>query len=162
VPRLTVNAPEVLPPGVRRLALHPGSGSEDKNWPETQWGELLRQLVALTDLHLLLVGGEAEGERLQRLSSLVPPARIRLAQNLALTELAGLLSQSCGFIGHDSGITHLAAAVGLPGIVLWGETAEEIWRPPSEKFRLLRHPAGLAELSVAEVLEISAEHLVSV
>ena len=43
-------------------------------------------------------------------------------------------------------------AVGLPGLVLWGETAADIWRPPSEKVTVLRHVAGLKSLPVAEVL----------
>lgn len=61
VPRLTLNSqPSTLNP----LALHPGSGSECKNWPELKWRELTAQLIEETDLHLLLVGGEAEAGRL--------------------------------------------------------------------------------------------------
>jgi ADP-heptose:LPS heptosyltransferase len=74
-----------------------------------------------------------------------------VGQSVPLAELAGRLAACRAFVGHDSGISHLAAAVGLPGLVLWGDTAEEIWRPPSEKVIVLRHPAGLARLSVAEV-----------
>ena len=135
------------------LALHPGSGSERKNWPETKWAELLQHLLSFTDFDLLLVGGEAEGERLQRLAATLHPARAQVAQSLPLAELAHRLAACRAFIGHDSGISHLAAAVGLPGLVLWGDTAEEIWRPASEKVTVLRHPAGLARLPVAEVVE---------
>jgi ADP-heptose:LPS heptosyltransferase len=55
------------------------------------------------------------------------------------------------FAGHDSGITHLAAALGLPGVVLWGDTNPTVWRPRSERLRLLRHPHGLVALPVSEV-----------
>jgi heptosyltransferase-2 len=99
------------------------------------------------------VGGEAEGERLQRLAAPLPPSRYDVAQSLPLAELACRLAKCRAFIGHDSGISHLAAAVGLPGVVLWGDTAEEIWRPPSEKVAVLRHSAGLARLPVESVLE---------
>jgi heptosyltransferase-2 len=135
------------------LALHPGSGSERKNWPEPMWAELVPQLMSSTVLDLLLVGGEAEGERLQRLAAGLSPARGRVAQSLPLADLAHLLAGCRAFIGHDSGISHLAAAVGLPGLVLWGDTAEEVWRPPSEKVVVLRHAAGLVQLPVAEVVE---------
>jgi heptosyltransferase-2 len=135
------------------LALHPGSGSERKNWPEAKWAELLEHLTSSTDCDLLLVGGEAEGGRLQRLAAALPPRRWRVAQSLPLAELAHRLAGCRAFIGHDSGISHLAAAVGLPGVVLWGDTAEEIWRPPSEKVMVLRHPAGLARLPVKKVVE---------
>src|SRR4051812_11798404 len=135
------------------LALHPGSGGERKNWPEEKWTELLQHLINSTDFNLLLVGGEAEGERLQRLAAALPPARVRVAQSRPLPELAQMLQRCDAFVGHDSGISHLAAAVGLPGLILWGETTEEIWRPPSEKMLVLRHMAGLAALPVSEVLE---------
>jgi len=135
------------------LALHPGSGSERKNWPETNWSELVQHLARFTELDLLLVGGEAEGDRLKRLAATLPPARTRVLQSRPLAELAEGLAGCRAFIGHDSGISHLAAAVGLPGLVLWGETAVEIWRPPSEKVIVLRHPAGLARLPMAAVLE---------
>ncbi len=64
VPRLSLNS---QPSTLNQFVLHPGSGSEKKNWPETKWAGLIQQIVATTDWNLLLVGGEAEGERLQRL-----------------------------------------------------------------------------------------------
>ena len=134
------------------LALHPGSGSERKNWPEECWADLVQHLLQQTQFNLLLIGGEAEGQRLQRLAAALPPVRIRVAQSIPLTDLAGLLAGCAGFIGHDSGISHLAAALGLPGLLLWGDSAEEIWRPPSEKIRILRHPAGLQQLPLTEVV----------
>ena len=155
IPRLSFvpRSPSInsQPPVTNLLALHPGSGSERKNWPEPKWAELVQHLMSSTELDLLLVGGEAEGERLQRLAAELPPARRRVAQSLPLADLAHLLAACRAFVGHDSGISHLAAAVGLPGLVLWGDTAEEVWRPPSEKVVVLRHPAGLARLPVAEV-----------
>jgi hypothetical protein len=42
---------------------------------------------------------------------------------------------------------------GLPALVLWGETVEVIWRPPSEKVMVLRHPTGLELLPVETVFE---------
>ena len=76
-----------------------------------------------------------------------------MAQSLPLSDLARRLAGCRAFIGHDSGITHLAAAVGLPCLVLWGDTVEEVWRPPGEKVMVLRHAGGLARLPVAEVIE---------
>jgi len=76
-----------------------------------------------------------------------------VAQSLPLTDLARLIQQCSAFIGHDSGISHLAAALGLPGIVLWGNTLEEIWRPPQNQVVVLKHPAGLKMISVSQVME---------
>ncbi|MHB8521084.1 MAG: glycosyltransferase family 9 protein [Limisphaerales bacterium] len=137
----------------RWLALHPGSGSEGKNWPETQWAKLLRDLIAATDLNLLLVGGEAEAGRVSRLAGSLPPERVRLAVDRTLVELAQWLARCVAFVGHDSGITHLAAAVGLPGVILWGETNETVWRPRSERMVILRDPGGVTALSETRVFK---------
>lgn len=152
VPRLRLQGPAVGPsPGRRLLAAHPGSGSERKNWPEACWIELLERLVTRPGLELLLVGGEAEAERLPRLARCWPAGRLHLALSLPLAELAGRLAGASAFLGHDSGITHLAAALGLPGVVLWGDTNAAVWAPRSERMRLVRHPQGLGALPVNAV-----------
>ena len=151
VPRLALDArPSSSAP---MLALHPGSGSEDKNWPEAKWAELLARLVAESEISLLLVGGEAEGQRLQRLAEKLPGARWQMARSLPLVDLAARLQSAVGFVGHDSGISHLAAALGLPCVILWANTKEEIWRPQGRHVAVLRDKAGLPALSVPSVVE---------
>jgi heptosyltransferase-3 len=175
VPRLRVGAPRSTAAGglaskggvteplrAPSLALHPGSGSERKNWPEEKWAQLIEHLMNATRLNLLLMGGEAEGERLQRLAAALPPCRCRVAQSLPLADLARLLAEVDAFVGHDSGISHLAAALGLRGIVLWGDTPEEVWRPPSPCVQILKHKHGLdqlpAETVFAQILQLGFAH----
>lgn len=134
------------------LALHPGSGSERKNWPETNWAALLERLAGNTSAKLLLVGGEAEGERLERLAARCPASRVDVARNLPLVDLAARLAACRGFVGHDSGITHLAGALGLPGLALWGETAREVWAPRSPRVEILSGGKGLAGIDVETVV----------
>jgi ADP-heptose:LPS heptosyltransferase len=55
-------------------------------------------------------------------------------------------------VGHDSGITHLAAAVGLPCVVLWADTLEEVWRPQGERLVVLKEITGVRAISVRKVL----------
>ena len=141
-----------------RIAMHPGSGSESKNWPEEKWAELIQHILRTTKLNILLVGGEADANRIRRLNTRFSeqPDRVTVAQNVALPDLGSMLESCRGFVGHDSGISHLAAAVGLPGVVLWGETNQEVWRPVSGKMLLLRHESGLSGLAVTEVIEAVA------
>jgi heptosyltransferase III len=156
VPRLeVVRAFETSVATGRWLAAHPGSGSEKKNWPEDKWLELLRHLMESTTLNLLLVGGEAERGRLERLEKALPGTRIKVMQNTPLPELAQWLASCVAFVGHDSGISHLAAAVGLPSLVLWGDTEEAVWRPRGRNMTVLRDAGGLAGLSV----EVVVNHL---
>ena len=166
--RLAIFAPDPVPrlrlatshlPGVsqtevdRRIALHPGSGSERKNWPEPKWAELLHSLVQFTNHQFILVGGEAEGSRLGRLTGMLPANRVEALQSRALVEVAERLTTCTCFIGHDSGISHLSAAIGLRSLVLWGETADVVWRPRGDHVTILRDPAGLPSLSIPRVLE---------
>jgi heptosyltransferase III len=150
VPRLAVAA---AGSSSHPLGAHPGSGSDRKNWPETKWGELLGALARTMPVDFLLIGGEAEGDRLDRLSPRVPAERLQLACNLPLVELARRMSQCAAFVGHDSGITHLAAALSLPTCALWGESVEAVWHPRGERVTVLRHPRGLAGLDVEQVIE---------
>lgn len=134
------------------VACHPGSGSEKKNWPEKNWANLLQRLVESTNDRLLLIGGEAEGEKFHRLLARLPSERVESAFNLPLTEVARKLAASRFFIGHDSGITHLAAALGLAGVVLWGGSNLNIWRPRSARMKILENPEGLKGITVETVV----------
>jgi heptosyltransferase-2 len=136
---------------VPTIALHPGSGSEKKNWPEIRWVEFIAWLTGSTKLDLLLVGGEAEGGRLKRLAAAVPPERCQVAQSLPLPELARRLQSCAVFVGHDSGISHLAAALGLPSLVLWGDSLEKVWRPQGERVVVLREMTGVGAISMEKV-----------
>jgi heptosyltransferase-3 len=153
VPRLTLAAgavPTAAVPFV--LAAHPGSGSEQKNWPEAKWRDFMHRWLADTPHHILLVGGEAEGDRVARLAAGLPPERFSLAQHLPLAELAARLAACQAFVGHDSGITHLAAALGLPCVALWGHTRADLWRPQGPGVRLLSDQLGVKALPVERVL----------
>jgi heptosyltransferase III len=148
VPRLSIDSRSST---LHPLALHPGSGSEHKNWPEPKWAELLQILVGSMTQTFLIVGGEAEGDRLERLASGVPAARVRIGRHLPLVELARLLTRCSAFVGHDSGISHLAAALGRPVLALWKESSEAVWRPRGEQVRIVRLQPG-REASAIEVV----------
>jgi heptosyltransferase-3 len=160
--RLAIFAPDPVPrirlprgpaPARPRVALHPGSGSEKKNWPEQHWAELCRLILAQTGTDLLLVGGEAEGERIPRLAANLPRERTFTAQSLPLPDLARALAGCSSFIGHDSGISHLAGALDLDALLLWGDTPEEVWRPLNPRVSVHRPAAGLSRLTAPEVFE---------
>lgn len=128
------------------LVVHPGSGSDRKNWPEDRWRVLLKRWAGEGAWRIALVGGEAEGDRLERLASGL--SGVGILRNVPLGELASRMAQARLFVGHDSGVSHLAAATGIPGLVLWGPTDEVTWRPRSDRFMSLRHSDGLEGLAV--------------
>ena len=128
------------------IALHPGSGSESKNWPLNRWVILAEALAADPRHRFLLIGGEADEKRLQAVAKALPADRTTEVFRQPLMQVARELRTASLFVGHDSGISHMAAALGLRGILLWGPSNEAVWRPRSERFDVIRHPAGIAAI----------------
>ncbi|MEO5960449.1 MAG: glycosyltransferase family 9 protein [Opitutaceae bacterium] len=82
---------------------------------------------------------------------------IRLAVDLPLEELIRELNACRLYLGHDSGVSHLAAACGLPCVLLFGPTDPAMWAPPAPGVRVLRRGEDLAAIAVEEVLrEVAA------
>jgi len=155
VPKLSF--PKTL--ALNRLAVHPGSGSEKKNWSAERWKALLEGVLEKPEVNLLVISGEAEGERVAQMAQGLPAHRVRQAHNLPLVELASQVAGCSIFVGHDSGITHIAAAVGIPTVVLWGPSRENIWRPLGPHVHILKDPGGLDNLGVVPVLGTVLTHL---
>jgi len=137
----------ILNPPPTPLALHPGSGSPQKNWPLPRWLELAAWLRADHAADLLIITGEAE-----------PPAtRAALApfgtsaHALPLEALMSRLASCRLFIGHDTGISHLAAACNVPSLLLFGPTDPVMWAPPTSHVQVLRHAPTLDTLPLSAV-----------
>jgi ADP-heptose:LPS heptosyltransferase len=126
----------------RRIALHPGSGSAIKNWPIHNFVHLAQRLKS-DGFSLLWIAGPAEG----RADS---PADAELLRDIPLVDLAHELAACSLYIGNDSGITHLAAAVGIPVIAIFGPSDARIWAPQGAHVEVVKrnfpcapcHPGG--------------------
>jgi heptosyltransferase-3 len=150
VPRLSVG-PNFNNPSC--LGFHLGSGSPIKNWPIDCWIALTERLDGLFD-DFLLVGGEADDDLVREFCSRCCIRRLRSLLNADLTELSQALHECRFFVGHDTGVTHLAAAVGTPTVALFGPTDPAVWSPLGEHVRLVRSADGLMEsIEVAAVVE---------
>lgn len=139
-----------------RIALHVGSGSPRKNWPIQSWRELAAGLLEhLSDAELLLLSGEADEELVHAMTAVLAPERVRIVHARPLPEVAALLGKCALFVGHDSGISHLAAATGIPTVVIFGPTDPAVWAPRNTRATVIRAPEGnLAHLPASEVLTI--------
>ena len=136
--------------GKQFVALHPGSGSETKNWPIENWIRLGDALLAKGH-QLLIIAGEADTGRTAKLKGEWRTQPVGFAENLPLPQLAALLEGTC-FVGHDSGISHIAAAVGARCLLLFGWTDPGIWAPSDANVTVARAPCGRMEsLTVADV-----------
>ena len=135
------------------VLLFPGSGSPAKNWPIGRFIELAREISPLA--RPIVVLGPAESG----MNARVREACVETLQDLDLPTVAALAHLAAAFVGNDSGASHLAAAAGCPGIVLFGPSDPARWRPLGDVTVLERKP--LEALHVAEVLNILRARLVS-
>lgn len=145
-------AQDFSPPGLV-VAIHPGSGSETKNWPIENWQALGEWLLESGHAKsLLIAGGEADRVQLQFLRSAWTRREVHFADNLPLPHLAAVLEKCALFLGHDSGISHIAAAVGIPCVLLFGPTDPKVWAPGNTDVRVLQAPTcNISALSLETV-----------
>ncbi|MCE9610790.1 MAG: glycosyltransferase family 9 protein [Chthoniobacter sp.] len=143
------------------IAVHPGSGSPRKNWPLENWRALGTWLLARTPPpRLLLIGGEADHAQLNSLAAAWRGAPVLLARDLPLPQLAALLARCRLYLGHDTGISHLAAAAGAPSLLLFGPTDPAVWAPANPHVTILPAPSGeLAGLALRAVQSEAARLL---
>jgi len=116
--------------------IHPFAGSPKKCWPLERYRALATRLEAHCPVKWC-TGPEEPLEQALRIDDLY--------------ELACWLATARVYIGNDSGITHLAAAVGTPVVALFGPTDPRIWAPRGEHVRVIWKPA-LADITVDEVV----------
>lgn len=135
------------------IAIHPGSGSHEKNWSLENWINLFSPSGCFADFErLLVISGEADQVETEELEHEWKDRNVRFAKNLPLPQLAALLEDAM-FIGHDSGISHLAAAAGASCILLFGPTNPDVWAPKNENVRVLRVPNGKLDDLPLETVE---------
>ncbi len=128
------------------VALHPGSSAPARNWPLDRWRQLGEILVS-QGKRLLIIGGEQEAEAVRAMADLG-----RTALGLPLSELAHEIAKAELYLGHDTGVTHLAAAVGTPCVVLFGPSDPAMWAPPGRLVRVIKEGAGMDAILVERVL----------
>jgi ADP-heptose:LPS heptosyltransferase len=130
--------------GERLVALHPGAGVAAKRWPAERYASLMAWLSRRAGLRLLLLGGPEERDLTDRVAALSGVSPVNLAGMLSLRGLMAILKQSHLMIGNDSGPTHLAAALGVPTVALFGGTNQAAeWAPIGERVHLVQPPSRL-------------------
>lgn len=139
--------------GPRIVALHPGSGSPKKNWPLAGFLSLAEAIEKDTGMTAVFLLGEADEGIARKLKEVAPELPVLPGGNLV--ELAGFLSACEAYVGNDSGITHLAAALGIPVVALYGPTDPATWGARGPSVTILRSAdpttKGLSRLPVPRV-----------
>lgn len=105
----------------RYIVLLHGTTWTTKHWPESYWQELAKRIVSEGFQVQLLWGNEAEKQRADNIAQLAPE-HIVVQPRLSLTDAAGVIAHANGVVAVDTGLGHLAAALGTPTLSLYGPT----------------------------------------
>lgn len=152
--------------GAPLLVLAPGSGAREKNWPEAHYLQVAYWWRQQFDGNVVVVVGPVEAERggFEHLLS-----SCTVASGLDLAQLAALLVCCDVYLGNDSGVSHLAAAVGARTVAIFGPGDERQWAPRGPRVTILRRqiacsPCGDAAMAIcphrACLTELSPAHAI--
>jgi hypothetical protein len=151
------------------LVIHPGSGSKRKEWPLENFIEVAVAFSRGSSEDVVLLIGPAEKDLLA-LAREEARGRFSVYEVEALAQVMTLMGSSRCFIGNDSGLTHMAAFIGVPTVAIFGPSSPMRWSPVGPRTKVLRgdadcvpcfemeeanceNPRCLNEVSVEMVLE---------
>ena len=120
-----------------KILLHPGAGSIRKRWPISNFNQVEASLKK-TGLIPEFVLGPAEENLMQELQHSQRVVHVLDDP----TDLVALLNSAGGYIGNDSGASHLAAYLGLPTTVIFGPADPNRWSPVGRAVKIVRPPLG--------------------
>ncbi len=118
------------------LAIHPGSGGRYKCWDFTRFIEVSHQAKEHLGFQPLFILGPAERRFVPKLRDSLD-CDLAILDSVPLPILAGALTRCRMFLGNDSGVTHLAAALGIPTVAIFGPTDPHLWGPIGQHVRII-------------------------
>jgi heptosyltransferase-3 len=124
------------------VVIHPGSGSHHKCVSPSFMAEVARRLLNKnSEINLVILSGPADQSQAQSLLDEIRGGNTHLVSNQRLSVVAGLLKKAALYIGHDSGISHLAAGLGISSILLFGPTKPCLWAPRGDHVTVIQGPS---------------------
>ena len=125
------------------VVLHPFAATAEKTWPCERFLAAADHMQA-AGLLPVIVAGPAD--------DIVPFSKFQVLRNPPLSALKSLMSGAHLFIGNDSGPAHIAAAFGIPVVVLFGPSNPVTWAPWRTEARVLTSRGSIGEIAVEKVM----------
>ncbi len=111
------------------LVFHPGAGSPQKTWPASCFAQLASRIAEKSNYRVVYLLGPAEAERFDARSISLLNSTGQVLPDLDIPQACALISHSLAFLGHDSGPTHLAAALSARTLAIFGPSNPTHWQP---------------------------------
>jgi ADP-heptose:LPS heptosyltransferase len=140
-PVLNAGSGRFLPEGPPFIAVHPGSGGRNKCWPLRRYMRLMEELHREGEVSFVVILGPAEDSgKYETLKKFIAEKglRVEIIRDMPVSGIARVLKKAAFFIGNDSGIAHLASALGTPALVIFGPTDHEVWKPAGVNVGIVR------------------------
>ena len=137
--------------GAPLVGLFPGAGHESRRWPLQQFAQLADSLARNDAVRPVVFAGPEEHPLLPQMRTLFPSSTVILDQ-LSIRQLASAQARLAVFVSNDTGPVHIAAAVGVPIVLLLDGRAPDSYIPLSEPKRVICG-AAIAEIPVEEVYD---------
>lgn len=139
--------------------VHPGAGAPVKVWPPERWATVATALAQQHGLGVVLTGSGPERDLVARVADALPPSvATSPLLDAPLGRLAALLAGAACVLGPDSGVLHLAEAVGAPTVRLFGPVPEARFGPwqPGPRHQVVRaslpcYPCGRLDMPADEL-----------
>ena len=147
VPRALIHAApgrSVHAPAGAYAVLHPVAATAEKTWPAASFREIATWLRQSLGFEPVIIGGPGE--------DLSAFADFRTVAGAPLAEVTRLMRDARLFVGNDSGPAHIAAAFGVPEVVIFGPSDSETWAPWKTDAGVLKAPGPIASIGVDEVM----------
>lgn len=130
------------------LALHVGASIRHKRWPTERFGAVCRRLFAEYGWCTVLLGSATDAPEARSVSACAPEACRDWSGQLTLPQVARVCSAARLLLGPDSGLAHLAVALGTPTTTLFGPSDPRKWRLPAAQHRVVRHALPCSPCSI--------------
>ena len=125
------------------IIMHPGAGSPRKRWPVENFIQVASIIGGMNLGKVIFVVGPAESG-LARFIKDRPKGGFRVYEVYDLSYVMALVRQARCFVGNDSGVTHLAAFMGIPTVAIFGPSSPKRWSPVGPATTVLRGEADCA------------------
>jgi heptosyltransferase-2 len=144
-------AAEGVPPASRYIVLNPGAAyGSAKRWSEERFAELAALLARDTGFRIVIIGSDAERRIAEKIREQAQCETAILNGKTSLETLIGVLAESSLMITNDSGPMHIAAALGVPTVAVFGATNAAETGPYGPKTRIVSHPVECSPCMLRE------------
>jgi heptosyltransferase III len=136
------------------VAIGLGGKDSTKDWGDENWSALFKMMAARQFvINLVFFGSDNEFNRANTMATHWPQPALNLCGRLSPRESAAVMRQALFYLGHDTGPMHLAAAVGVPCVGIFGRAnVPKSWHPIGAKHRLIHNMHGIREITPRAVL----------